>query len=262
MATALALYNETIRLLNESYDSSLGEVGNGSGTAQVFTPQTIIAYINEAVNECCRTCIYVPAKATITQSNPIVNLSDVVCDAAYVPTPTFTPPPTITVQNDANKLWFPLTVVAGTTSLIHCSEPTLRAYSPSFESDAVGTAKYWYRLGDYSLRLYPSPATSQAITVYGAGTLAGFTIPPDDVTPPDDTLTITVIPDDLQLRMWAAYAAYKLVLKNTDDPSIASRSFWGNWYNESRMRLWSQLDTFLKMPGSPFAIPPVTGGQG
>jgi len=261
MATALALYNETIRLLNESTDSSLGEVGDGTGTVSVATSTTIIAYINEAVNECCRTCIYVPAKATITQSNPIVNLSDVVCDAAYVPTPTFTPPPTITVQNDANKLWFPLTVTAGSTSLVHCSEPTLRAYSPSFESEATGTAKYWYRLGDYSIRLYPSPATSQVITVYGAGTLAGFALP-DELTPPDDTLTITVIPDDIQLKMWASYAAYKLVLKNTDDPSIAARSFWGNVYNESRMRLWGQLDSFLKMPGSPFAIPPVTSGQG
>lgn len=255
MATALALYNETIRLLNESFDSSLGEVGNGSGTVDIWTSKTIVEYLNEAVNECCRTCIYVPARASITQTNPIVNLSDVSCLSTYVETLPNN-------QNDASKLWFPLTVLAGSTSLTHCSEPTLRAYSPSFESDASGTPKYWYRLGDYSLRLYPAPATSQVITVFGAGTLAGFTVPPDDVTPPDDTVTITVIPDDIQLKMWAAYAAYKLVLKNTDDPSIAARSFWGNWYNESRMRLWSQLDSFLRMPGSPFAIPPVTGGQG
>lgn len=254
MATALTLYNEVIRLLNESTDSSLGEVGDGSGTVTVETPQTIVAYLNEAINECCRTCIYVPAKATITQSNPIINLSDVACNSAYVETPA-------DKQNDALRLWFPLTVVWNSIPLVHCSEPTLRAYSPSFESEGTATPKYWYRLGDYSLRLYPSPPTNQQITVYGAGTLTGFDIPASGVLP-DDVTSITVIPDDIQLKMWSCYAAYRLVLKNTDDPSIAARSFWGNWYNESRMRLWSQLDTFLKMPGSPFAIPPVTGGQG
>jgi hypothetical protein len=87
-------------------------------------------------------------------------------------------------------------------------------------------------------------------TVYGCGTLGDI-----------GATSVTVIPDDLQLRMWASYAAYKLALKNTDDPSVAQRAFWGNWYNETRMRLWSQLDTFLRMPGSPFAIPPVTGGS-
>lgn len=259
MATALALYNETIRLLNESGDSSLGEVGDGFGNVQVYTAQTIIAYINEAIKECCRTCIYVPAKGSITQTNAIINLSDVPCDVTYVPTPTPTPP--ATVQNDASLIWHPLTVLAGSTGLTHCSEPSLRAYQLDFESAATGTPKYWLRQGDYIVRTFPAPASSTVFTIYGCGTLAGFAIPVADALP-DDTLSITVIPDDIQLKMWASYAAYKLVLKNTDDPSIAARSFWGNTYNELRMRLWSQLDSFVRMPGSPFAIPPVTGGQG
>ena len=244
MAALQTLIDETIRLLNESTDTSLGEVGDGSGNVTTTSIATIEDYLNEAVQECCRTCIYVPAKGSITQTSAIVNMSDIICDGTYVPTQ----PNTV---NDALAIWFPLTVMAGSTALVHCSEPTLRAYSPSFESDATGTPKYWFRQSDYTIRIYPTPATSTTFTVYGAGTVGGLSA---------DTLTI--IPDDIQLKMFPAYAAYKLVLKNTDDPSIAARSFWGNWYNESRMRLWSQLDHFLKMPGSPFAIPPVTGGQG
>lgn len=243
MATLATLTSEVLRLLNEATNSSLGEVGNGSGTVSVTTSQTIEAYLNEAIKECCRTCIYVPAKGAVTQANPIINLSSLVLDGNYVPTDAST-------VNDAAAIWFPLTVQSGSTNLVHCSEPTLRAYDPSFESTATGTPKYWYRSGDYQIRIYPAPSTSTVFTVYGCGTL------------PDVSATsITVIPDDIQLKMWASYAAYKLALKNTDDPSVLQRAFWGDWYNESRMRLWGQLDYFLKLPGSPFAIPPVTSGQ-
>jgi hypothetical protein len=250
MATASALLQETLRLLNETAldSSSLGELGNGSGGIIVTTSTTITDYLNEAIAETCRSCVYVPAKSNqITQTIPIINLQDLTCDSAYIPTGA-------NQRNDATAIWFPLTVVAGSTSLVHCSEPTLRAYSPSFENDATGTPKYWYRNGQNSIRVYPAPATSTAFTVYGCGAIA-------NLTANDNATTVTILPDDVQLKMWAAYAAYKIALKNTDDPSVAQRAFWGNWYNETRMRLWASMDHFLKLPGSPFAIPPVTGGQ-
>lgn len=243
MANLATLTSEVLRLLNEATNSSIGEVGDGSGTVTTTTSATIEAYLNEAIKETCRTCIYVPAKGTITQSNPIINLSSISLDEDYILTDDET-------VNDASSMWFPLTVQSGLTNLTHCSEPSLRAYDPSFEATAVGTPKYWYRSGDYGIRVYPAPSASTTFTVYGCGVLGDIS-----------ATSITVIPDDLQLKMWASYAAYKLALKNTDDPSVAQRAFWGNWYNETRMRLWSQLDTFLRMPGSPFAIPPVTGGS-
>lgn len=253
MATAETLYKETLRLLNESLDSSLGELGDGSGLIDTATNVTITDYLNEAIAETCRTCIYVPAKgASTTQTNPVINLHDLTVDANYLLTPTLTPPSVI--SNDATTLWFPLTVVAGTTSLVHCSEPTLRAYSPSFEADATGTPKYWYRNGQNSIRVYPAPSATTVFTVYGCGVIA-------DLVANDTNVNITIIPDDLQVKMWPAYAAYKIALKNTDDQSVAQRALWGNWYNEARMRLWAGLDHFLKLPGSPYAIPPVTSGQ-
>jgi hypothetical protein len=244
MATLLTLIAETKRLLNEATDSSAGEVGSGTGVVITTTDQTITTYLNEAINECCRTCIYVPAKATITQSGGIINLRDLVCDGNYVPTPAST-------ITDAAFLWFPMAVNVSTTSLVHCSEPALRAYNQSFET-STGTATHWYRAGQYIIKTYPMPTTSTTFTVYGAGTVTNLV---------NDTDNITIIPDDLQLKGWAAYAAYKLALKNTDDPSLAQRAFWGNWYNEMRMRLWAGLDTMLKLPGAPFAVPPVTAAQ-
>lgn len=249
MATANALYQETLRLLNESLNSSLGELGDGTGLVQTITSTTINDYLNEAVAETCRSCIYVPAKGTVTQTNPIINLHDLTMSSTYVETPL-----SPNESNDAVGMWFPLTVVAGSTSLVHCSEPTLRAYNPTFEADATGTPKYWYRNGQNNIRVYPAPSTSTAFTIYGCGTIA-------PLVALNTSINITIIPDDVQLKMWASYAAYKLALKNTDDPSVAQRAFWGNWYNEARMRLWASMDHWLKLPGSPFAIPPVTGGQ-
>jgi hypothetical protein len=243
MATLTALIAETKRLLNEATDSSAGEVGSGTGNVDTSTDVTITAYINEAVNECCRTCIYVPAKGTITQASGIINLNDLAIDGAYVPTGTGI--------TDANKIWFPMSVLVSDTPLVHCSEPTLRAYNLSFET-ATGAGTHWYRAGQYIIKTYPMPTTSTAFTVYGAGTVINYAVGADN---------ITIIPDDLQLKCWAAYAAYKLALKNTDDPSLAQRAFWGNWYNEVRMRLWASLDTMLKLPGAPFAVPPVTAAQ-
>lgn len=241
MATLQALKDEVIRLLNEASNTSIGEVGDGTGTVVVDTDTTLETYLNEAVKETCRTCIYVPARGSVTQTEHIINLSDLSCLPTYVPTTGGT-------VNDATAIWFPMTVMAGSTPLIHCSEPTLRAYSPAYEADASGTPKYWFRQGDYTIQVYPRPSASTVYTVWGAGTVGGLSAD-----------TMTIIPDDLQLKMWASYAAYKIALKNTDDPSLAQRAFWANWYNECRMRLWGQLDHFLKIPGSPFAIPPVVG---
>ena len=51
MATLTTLTSEVIRLLNEATDSSVGEVGNGSGTVSTTTSQTIETYLNEAIKE-------------------------------------------------------------------------------------------------------------------------------------------------------------------------------------------------------------------
>ena len=244
MATLTTLIAETKRLLNEATDSSVGEVGTGTGTLTTLTDTTIQDYINEAVAECCRSCIYVPAKANITQASGIINLKDVVMDTTYIATPGGT-------INDAASMWFPMSVYVGSTPLTHCSEPTLRAYSLSFET-TTGTATHWYRAGQFIVKTYPMPTTSTAFTLYGAGVVTTYSTGADN---------ITIIPDDLQLKCWASYAAYKLAMKNTDDPSLAQRAFWGNWYNETRMRLWSSLDSMLRLPGAPFAIPPVTAAQ-
>jgi len=74
MANVTTLIAEVIRLLNEADNSSVGEVGDGSGTVTVDTTTTITDYLNEAIKETCRTCLYVPAKGTVTQTEHIITL--------------------------------------------------------------------------------------------------------------------------------------------------------------------------------------------
>jgi hypothetical protein len=57
MANLATLTSEVLRLLNEATNSSVGEVGDGSGTVTTTTSATIEAYLNEAIKETCRTCI-------------------------------------------------------------------------------------------------------------------------------------------------------------------------------------------------------------
>jgi len=59
-----------------------------------------------------------------------------------------------------------------------------------------------------------------------------------------------------------AYAARKIALKNYDDPSIVGRTFWGDWYDQVRMQLWTKLDSSYKGPNGIFSVPPVMSAGG
>lgn len=64
-------------------------------------------------------------------------------------------------------------------------------------------------------------------------------------------------PDDVLRNTLPVYAAYKLAMKNLDDPSLAARiQIWQQWWFDSTQKLWIQLDSSLKMEGSPYQIPP------
>ena len=74
MATLTTLTSEVIRLLNEATNSSVGEVGDGSGTVTTTTNQTIEVYLNEAIKETmgCTFATLINADVPLT----IVNKSD------------------------------------------------------------------------------------------------------------------------------------------------------------------------------------------
>jgi len=74
--------------------------------------------------------------------------------------------------------------------------------------------------------------------------------------------TYSFISDDLLMQALPAYAARKIALKNYDDPSIVGRAFWGDWYDQIRMQLWTRLDASYKSPNGIFSIPPVISAGG
>ena len=87
-----------------------------------------------------------------------------------------------------------------------------------------------------------------AVTIAGAIPAGVHSLVADSLFAPDDVLRNTL----------PVYAAYKLAMKNIDDPSLAARiQLWQQWWFDSTQRLWNQLDSSLKMEGSPYASPPV-----
>jgi hypothetical protein len=151
-----------------------------------------------------------------------------------------------------------MSVSVGTSFLQHTSDTRLRAWQPNFETftgtltlpngGTTALPTYWYKRQPQTIGIFPTVDTSSTITVYGAGLPPTITTSVDAVFAPDDTLRNTL----------PVYAAYKLAMKNLDDPSLAARiQLWQQWWFDSTMRLWNQLDSSLKMEGSPYQTPPV-----
>ena len=237
MATLVDLRNDTLLLLNEVgtiANSPVGDLPDGSGgTDVVTTTVTIDQYINEAAAEMARSCVYIPT-----------TLSTAAFTGSALPI--------------TNSIWFPMSVTVGTSSLQHTSDLRLRAWQPNFETfsgtftlpngGTTTSPTYWYRRDPLVVGIFPAVATSSTVVVYGAGLPATITT----------GVNATFAPDDVLRNTLPVYAAYKLAMKNLDDPSLAARiQVWQQWWFDSTQRLWNQLDSSLKLEGSPYASPPV-----
>ena len=226
---------ETLRLLNETNLSVVGEIATGNGatgtagaTFTISSDEGLLDYLNEGAAEMCRTCCYIAG--TYTGSTA-----------------------TRTLSYASASMWFPTHARVGSSRLVHCGEQELAMYDQDYPS-TTGTPTYWYRVGPYDVGLYPVPTSSTSVVFTGAVIATPITT---------SSGTYNFAPDDILLKALPAYAAAKLALKNFDDPSIVGRSFWKDWYDMARLTLWQQLDTSLKMPGGIFAVPPVniSGGK-
>lgn len=230
---------ETYRLLNESTNSTLGQLPTGTGGTTVTSDATVRTYILDGIANICRTCVFYPVINTVPLANGSYGIS--------TSGTTYTSP-------TGSELWYPTDVYISTTRLAHASEQSVRANDLNYKTttaSAVASILYWYRPDNNRLNVYPGNATGGSVNliIHGCGIPA--------VPALDSTSSYDFLPDDVLRQMAASYAAMMLVMKNTDDPSVASRSFWKQFYDEWRMRLWLQLDKSLKSPGAPYAMPPV-----
>ena len=223
-ANFTTLRNEALKLLNETNTSDVGELATGIGSsATVSSDNTILDYINEAAYELCRTCVLF--EETVQPSTSLTRLT------------------TLADQ----PVWFPFTVSRSGSVLTHCGEQELRVYDLNY-SALTGTPTHWYRSGEWNVGLYPVPTVTAQLTITGASTPALITIASG---------AFTFASDDILLKAIPAYVAAKLALKNYDDPSLVGRALWKDWYDIARMTMWVQLEASLRMPGGPFAVPPV-----
>lgn len=238
MATLATLRNDTLLLLNEIGSVTNNVIGalpdSAGGAVIVSTETTIDTYINEAAAEMARTCVYIPTTVSVAGHTGA------------------------TVALSTSSIWWPMSVTAGGSILQHTSDLRLRAWQPNFETfsgtltlpngGTTTTPYYWLRQQPQTIRIFPSAAAPTVIVVYGAG------LPPTITTGVDATFA----QDDVLRNTLPVYAAFKLAMKNIDDPSLAARvQLWQQWWFDSTQSLWNQLDSSLKMEGSPYQTPPV-----
>jgi len=244
MAQTMAqLRNETYKILNEANNTTVGALGDGFGgtVASYDSDSTINMFIAEGVAELCRSCVAFPVTGTLSFSSGI---RTGLIQSLATPSPANT------------TMWFPTDALIGSTLLTHTGEASLRANDLGYASTTVAAAAnvtHWYRQDNYAVSLYP-----YVVGATTSVTLRGYGIP--DCTLSDAT-SFSFIPDDLLRQAVPAFAATKVIMKNIDDPTLANRMFWKNWYDTVRMKLYMQLDTGLRRPGGPFAIPPVVTQQ-
>ena len=139
-----ALRAETLRLLNETNTSVVGEVASGVGGLPEYTSDAaILLYLNEAAAEMARSCVFIEGSASI---GPTTNrLNSLLTTSVY----------------------YPFSIANGSTRLTHCGEMELQAYDLSYVA-TTGTPTNWYRNGVYNIGLYPTPTSSVTLTVTGA----------------------------------------------------------------------------------------------
>jgi hypothetical protein len=233
------LRSEVYKYLNESSASTLGQVPDGVGGTTTSSDNVVKDWILEGINALCRSCVFYPVVGTYTLTNATYTVD--------ISTPS-------SISPASSALWFPTDVYIGSRRLTHASEQSIRANNLSYKTTAATATSdilYWYRSDNYKLSVYPlnNTANSVTLTVQGAGT------PPPPAS--DATASIDILPDDLLKQLIGSYVASLLVMKNTDDPSIAQRAFWQNQYDAKRMQLWARMDPHMKQTFAPFSIPPV-----
>lgn len=223
------LRDETLKLLNETNASVVGELATGvGGAATISSDDTILDYLNEAAKEMTRSCCYLQNTVTLGAVTSRVH------------------------SFSGTNMWHPQVVTIDGSPLIHCGELELSAFNNTYLT-TTGTPTHWYKNGPYQIGVYPTPTASVTPSIIGAVTATAITA---------GSGVFDFAPDDILLKALPAYAASKLAMKNYDDPSLVGRAFWKDWYDIARMTLWAQLDTSYKAPGALFAIPPVNAGGG
>jgi hypothetical protein len=224
------LKNETLRLLNEPFDSVVAELPDGVGGVTTASNDVILQYLNDAAIDMCRTCIYLPTVLTVASHTGR------------------------TYDFSSSAMAFPLTVRinGGSTPITHCGENELRSYDLGYTATA-GEPTYWYEAGYNNIGFYQVPSTAISFVAHGSGLPTAITA---------GAGTFSFISDDLLMQALPCYAARKIALKNYDDPSIVGRAFWGDWYDQVRMQLWTRLDPSYKGPNGIFAVPPVIQAGG
>lgn len=240
--TLTQLQNNVLSRLNESGNTSAGELDSGTGgAATIATTATLTQYINNACAHLCKTCVALQDTATYTY--PTGSLT--------VPFSAFT---TVT----GGKLWAVRTAKWNGAQLTKAESAYIELGYPSLESDSNGTPLHFYQNGQFAVGLAPKPSADQTLSV------TGFITPVALATGSD---TASWIDDDEAIYI-EFYAAYMIAMKNTEDPTLIQKvNPWKMEFESAKARLWTRL--LQTDPGiakgyfsAPQSVPLITDANG
>lgn len=238
--TLLDMEKSVLSLLNESFNSPIGNMETGTGGAATIpgiTPgassvaSTVKMLLNEGFAEIARTCYPIPEIATTTLSARTALLASL--------TPTVA----------GRVLWTVRGAKFGASALTYAHRAAIERKDPAYLATATGTPAYWYDDGPQTIAVYPAPSAGAVLTV------DGYAVHTPLVT--DTDTMAAAFPDDLtRLGVW--YAAWKLATKNMEDSSAFARGAeWRAFYDQGRMDLWTKIDPSLRK--SHFPVSPAGG---
>lgn len=235
----LDLQQSVLNVLNEAFNSTLGDLPTGMGgtpTIPTLTPQsssavsTMKSLLNEAAAEVARTCYPIPDTGTLSWSSG--TRTNRVADFA--------------ASTTGNVLWSVRGVKFGsqTSGLRYCERSALERSDQDWMVTASGEPVYWYRDGEVNIGLYPRPNSTSTVTI------DGFAVPPPLSAASD---TVAWLADDLtHLLVW--YTAAKLAAKNFEDASLAPRGqIWQELYDKGRVELWQKIDPMIRKAHFPMS---------
>jgi len=237
--TLLSLEESVLNVLNEAFNSTLGDLPSGvGGTSTIPTltltgmgPSTIKSLLNEGAAELARSCYPVPDMGTLSWTSG--TRTNLIADFATSSGSVIWAVRGVTFQGDS-------------TALRYCDRSALERSDPDWMVTSTAAPVYWYLDGPMSIGLYPRPLSTGTVTV------DGFAVP----APMNDAGLSSVAPwiaDDLtHLLVW--YAAAKLAMKNLEDSSLAPRiEIWQGLYDKGRMDLWLKVDPRIRKAHFPVA---------
>lgn len=240
--TYAAIERETLRLLSEASNSTVGEVPDGSGGVTDATSVAIVRAVNLVQDWLCRRCVALRGDGSA--SIPAATQSGLAGEVKFS---------ALTMRQTGFRLWCVSDLWWNGVALRRIDEGVLRLRAPRYSVETADAATHWYeRPHDGVFALYPAPRITRNVRV------AGLCLPPVIVASSpsaSQTSTPSFLDDARLMELLPTGCAIYLAKRLFEDPSVYSRLAHLNKQQGERVR-----SLYLSLPAAErerfFSTPP------